>query len=152
MWLWHISLFLPLFPLEKMAAILADDIFKCIFLNENDRILIQISLKFVPNGPINNNQVLVYVMAWCRIRDKLLSEPMLTRWCAPRYMNASRASQARDQNFTVCAIHGMAKKYKRIVLIFMEHNCTNLQSLLNMQQVAYAMWRTRLKTSIGETF
>ena len=34
-------------PLDKMAAILADNIFKCIFLNENDKILIQISLKLV---------------------------------------------------------------------------------------------------------
>ena len=34
-------------PLDKMAAILADDIFKCIFVNENDRIPIMISLKFV---------------------------------------------------------------------------------------------------------
>ena len=42
-----------------MAAILADDIFKCMFLNENDRILIQTSLKFVPDGPIDNNQALV---------------------------------------------------------------------------------------------
>ena len=32
-----------------MATILADDTFKCIFLNENDTIPIQISLKFVPN-------------------------------------------------------------------------------------------------------
>ena len=31
-----------------------DDIFKCIFLNENVWILIKISLKFVPKGPINN--------------------------------------------------------------------------------------------------
>ena len=30
------------FPLDKMAAILADDIFKCIFLNKNDRIPIRI--------------------------------------------------------------------------------------------------------------
>ena len=37
-------------PLDKMAAILADDIFKCIFLNENVRMSIQISLKFVPKG------------------------------------------------------------------------------------------------------
>ena len=29
-------------PLDKMAAILADNIFKCIFLNEDVRILIQI--------------------------------------------------------------------------------------------------------------
>ena len=39
-------------PLNKMDAILADDIFKCILLNENVRISIKISLKFVPKGPI----------------------------------------------------------------------------------------------------
>ena len=32
----------------------ADDIFKCIFLNENVWIPIKISMKFVPKGPINN--------------------------------------------------------------------------------------------------
>ena len=37
-------------PLDKMAAILAGDIFKCIFLNENDRIPFQISLKLVPGN------------------------------------------------------------------------------------------------------
>ena len=37
-----------------MAAILADDIFKHIFLNENIRISIQTSLKYVPNGLIDN--------------------------------------------------------------------------------------------------
>ena len=37
-----------------MAAILADDIFKFIFMNENDRILIQISLQSVPDGLIDN--------------------------------------------------------------------------------------------------
>ena len=42
-------------PPDKMAAILADDIFKCIFQNENDSIPIQISLKFVPVDPINNS-------------------------------------------------------------------------------------------------
>ena len=46
-------------PLDKMAAILSDDIFKCIFLNENDRITIQNSLQFVPDGPIDNNLALV---------------------------------------------------------------------------------------------
>ena len=35
-----------------------DDIFKCIFLNENAWILITIPLKFVPKGPINNIQAL----------------------------------------------------------------------------------------------
>ena len=46
-------------PLDKMAAILADDILKCIVLNENDSIAIQISLNVVPDGPINNNPALV---------------------------------------------------------------------------------------------
>ena len=42
-----------------MAAILADDNFKCIFLHENHRILIQISLKFVPKSPIDDDPALV---------------------------------------------------------------------------------------------
>ena len=57
---------------DKMAAILADDIFKSIFMNENIRILIQISLKFVPKGPIDNKSALVQVMACCRAGDNPL--------------------------------------------------------------------------------
>ena len=56
-----------------------DDIFKWIFLNENVWISINISLKFVPKGPINNNPTLVQVMAWRRPGDKPLSEPMMVR-------------------------------------------------------------------------
>ena len=41
-------------PLDYMVSNLADDILKCIFLNENDGISIQISLKFVPRSPIAN--------------------------------------------------------------------------------------------------
>ena len=63
-----------------MAAILADNILKCIFLNENDKILIQISLKFIPRSPVDNKPALVQVMAWCRIGDKPLSEPMFTQF------------------------------------------------------------------------
>ena len=42
-----------------MAAILADDIFKCILLNENDKILIEISLKLVSRSPIDTKRALV---------------------------------------------------------------------------------------------
>ena len=63
-----------------MAAILADDIFKCIFLNQNYRIPIQISLKFVPRSPIDNTPAMVEVMAWRRIGDKPLHEPMLAQF------------------------------------------------------------------------
>ena len=41
-------------PLDKMATILADNNFKCIFFNENHSIPIPISLKFLPRSPIGN--------------------------------------------------------------------------------------------------
>ena len=66
-------------PLNTMAAILADDIFKWIFMNEKFCILISISLKFVPKGPIENKSALVQVMVWRRIGDKPLPEPKLTQ-------------------------------------------------------------------------
>ena len=66
----------------------ADAIFKCIFLNENVWISINISLKFVPKCLINNIPALVQIMAWRRPGDKPLSEPMmvnlLTHICATR--------------------------------------------------------------------
>ena len=54
-----------------------DDTFERIFLNENVRISIKISLKLVPKGPINNNPALVQIMTWRRSGDKPLSEPMM---------------------------------------------------------------------------
>ena len=69
----------------------AADMFKCIFLNESYFILIQISLKFVPRGPISNNPTLVQMMAWRRSGDKPLSEPMmislLTHIIQPQWVN-----------------------------------------------------------------
>ena len=62
--------------LDKMAVILADDNFRCIFCNENDRIPIQSSLKFVLRSSIDNKPALVQVMAWRRTGDKPLPEPM----------------------------------------------------------------------------
>ena len=77
----------------------ADDTFKRIFLNENVRFSIKISLKFVPKGPINNNPALVQIMAWRRSGDKPLSEPMmvslLTHICVtrPQWINSSPPGQ-----------------------------------------------------------
>ena len=53
-----------------------DDIFKCIFLNENVWISIKITLNFDPKGPINNIPALVEIIAWRRPGDKPLSQPM----------------------------------------------------------------------------
>ena len=55
----------------------ADDIFKCIFFNENVWISIKVPLKFDPKSPINNIPALVQIMAWRGPGDKPLSEPMM---------------------------------------------------------------------------
>ena len=62
-----------------MATNVANDILECIFLNENDRIPIQISLRFVPRSLIDNKPALVQAAAWCRTGDKPLPEPMMTQ-------------------------------------------------------------------------
>ena len=73
----------------------ADDIFKCIFLDENVWIPIKISLEFVPKGPINNIPSLVQIMAWRRPGDRPLSAQMMaslpTHICAtrPQWVNNS---------------------------------------------------------------
>ena len=63
---------------DKMAAIFQTTFLNAFsWMNENIWISIEISVKFVPKGPINNIQALVQIMAWCRPGDKLLSETML---------------------------------------------------------------------------
>ena len=65
-----------------------DDIFECIFVNENVWISIKFSLNIVPDGLINNIPALVQIMAWWRLGDKPLPEPMkvflLTHICVTR--------------------------------------------------------------------
>ena len=58
----------------------ADDVFKCICMNEKLCISIRISLEFVPKDPIDNKSALVQVMVWCRIDDKPLPEAILTQF------------------------------------------------------------------------
>ena len=66
----------------------ADDTLKRAFLNENIRVSIKISMKFVPNGRIYNNPALVQIMAWRGSGEKPLSEPtvisLLTHICVTR--------------------------------------------------------------------
>ena len=72
---------------DKMAINFPEDIFKCIFLNENVWISIKISLKFVPQGTINGIPSLVQILAWRWPGDKPLSEPMMVR--LPMHIYAS---------------------------------------------------------------
>ena len=81
-----------------------DDIFECIFFNENVWISIKISLKFVPTGLVNSIPALVQIMAWRQPGDKPLSEPMmvnlLTHICItqPPWVNSLWHSDAPWQN------------------------------------------------------
>ena len=72
----RITLIITLRPRQNGRRF-TDDTFKRIFLNENIRITIKISLQFAPKGPINNIPALVQIMAWRQSGDKPLSEPMM---------------------------------------------------------------------------
>ena len=75
-------------PPEQNGRHFTNDILRCIFVNENFCILLEISLKFVPKVSIDNNPALVQIMAWHRIGDKPLPEAMmvssLTHICGTR--------------------------------------------------------------------
>ena len=74
-----IYLYINPLRLRQNGRLFADDTFKRIFLYENVRISIKISLKFVPKGPINNIPSLVQMMAWRLPGDKPLSEPLMVK-------------------------------------------------------------------------
>ena len=71
-----------------------DDIFKCIFANENIWISIKNRQKFIPKGTIHNISALVQILTWCCPGGNPLSEPMgvriLTQICVtrPQWVNA----------------------------------------------------------------
>ena len=79
-----------------MAAILADDTFNWIFLTDNDRIPIQISLKLVARSPIDNKPALVQGMAWRQTGAKSLPEPMMTHY-TEAYMRNYRGMSSTSQ-------------------------------------------------------
>ena len=74
----HIDLSLP----GQNGRHFPDDIFKCIFMTEKFRIMIRISLKFVPMGSIDNKSALIQVMAW---RHQATSH-YLSQWWPSSYM------------------------------------------------------------------
>ena len=81
----------------------AVDTFKRIFLNENPRSWIKMSLKFVPKRPINNIPALVQLMAWRQPDDKPLSEPMMIRLPTHICLNELSTSPVhiRDKNMAM---------------------------------------------------
>ena len=90
---------------RKIRRHYANDIFKCIYLNENVFISIKISLDFILNSQINNIPSLVQIMAWRRPSDKPLSEPMmislLTHICVtqPQWVTQHNSVNQNTENF-----------------------------------------------------
>ena len=109
-----------------------DDTFKRIFLNDNVRISIKISLKIVPKGPIINIPVLVQIMAWHRPGNKPLSEPMmvslLTHICLtrPQWVNKtsykiSSVSSCTDLSwFSKCLAKLWYQANYKLIYVFYE--------------------------------
>ena len=84
-----------------------EDIFECIFLNENVWISLNISPKFVPMVRINNFPALVQIMAWRwpGPGDKPLSEPVMvslvTYICVTRPQWVDQIRESGEQSDTV---------------------------------------------------
>ena len=118
----------------------ADDTFKHIFLNENVRISIKISLKFVPKGPIYDIPALVQIMAWRRPDDKPLSEPMMVR--LPTHICVTRPQWVKG----LWVLLGYARYFKIIIWhTFRELFCVSFSlmirvfvmlNVLNITQIA----------------
>ena len=85
----------PFNSLRPNRRHVADHIFKCIFENEIEWISPRISLKFVPKVRINNIPALVQIMAWRRLGDKPLSEPMMVslRVTRPQWVNHKQSTE-----------------------------------------------------------
>ena len=119
----------------------ADDIFKCIFLNEHVWIPIKISLKFVPKDPINNIPALVQIMAWRRPGDKPLSESMMvnlpTHICVtrPQWVNITPAS-----NFVLFNHHSMTNICPVFHRCFKKHGIIAFQHILQMSSNIPPRW------------
>ena len=67
-------------PLGQNGRHFADESFRWVFMNEKFCILIRISLKVIPKGPIEDNPALAQIMAWRHTGDKPLSEPKLIQF------------------------------------------------------------------------
>ena len=93
----------------------ADNILKCIFLNENIWIPTKISLNYVPYGLIDNMAALVQIMAWRRPGDKPLSGPMmvrlLTHICVtqPQWVKGHGKNKEFYEGFLLDTLHESSK-------------------------------------------
>ena len=85
----------------------SDDMLKCVFLDENVKVSIKISLKFVRKVRFNNIPALVQTMARHRPGDKPLSEPMMVSLL--RNISVTRPQWIqRPRQFTIVRVFSLA--------------------------------------------
>ena len=117
----------------------ADDTFKRIFMNENVKISISTSLKFVPKGLINKIPALVQIMAWRRPGYKPLSKPMMVRLpthicvAPPQWVKPSMQYKLITMcwiytSFKICVYH-TDNNHQDIAMMSHKHHGISNQSL-----------------------
>ena len=126
----------------------ADDIFKCIFLNEYVRISIKTSLKFVPRGPINNITALVQIMAWRLTGDKPLSEPMMvklpTHICVtrPQWVKVAQVRDWVPKNSFYTPESGIFCGTRRCPILIYVNNIAHIAETMEKMQAMLAAIET----------
>ena len=92
-----------------------DDVFKCIFLNENVWIPIKFSRKFVPRCRINNISALVQIIARQHPGDKPLSEPMMVKLmmhiCITRPQWVNKDYENSRQMTMICSVGYLTRNH-----------------------------------------
>ena len=113
-----------------------DEILKCIFVNENAWISIKFSLNIVPDGPIDNILTLVQIMAWRRLGDKPLSEPMMVLLLTHIWVTRPQWVKAMAVRFPgnqwVVSSHLYHKKRSCLWLVFIGHFILNFEIWLKV--------------------
>ena len=122
----------------------ADDTFKRIFLNDNVRISIKISLKFVPKGPVKNIPALVQKMAWRRSGDKPLFEPMMVSLLTHIYV--TRPQWVKFHMDTYC-MRNLCQYPCEAIWIWCMVN-TNIYHMVNIMYVSLRNWSNTYKRQI----
>ena len=128
-----------------------DDIFKWISLIENVWISIEISLNFVPMGPINNIPALVQIMAWRRPGDKPLSEPMMVK--SLTHINVTRPQWVNTNVSVVKTIvdwlilrHGCGYRIHTFEGDVIIHTCPNINGSLSKLSFMWGEWMSNHTT------
>ena len=111
---WHPNLWLTHWGRSKMAAVSQTTLFKSVFLNKIVLNSIKISLKFVPNGPINNIPALIQITAWRQPGDKPLSEPMMVK--LPTHICVTRPQWVKSLNSLSVTVDNSCKLFSDLCI------------------------------------